>query len=123
MIVAGLGWTGAIDARALAAALAGARALGGGVRPDRLAVPADRAEALAPVAAMLGVAVVAVPAAALRAIATPSWSAACQAARGVGSVAEAAALAAAGPGARLIVPRLISPDRRATCALAQGDRA
>jgi cobalt-precorrin 5A hydrolase len=38
--------------------------------------------------------------------------------RGVGSVCEAAALAAAGIGARLIVSRLISADRTATAAAA-----
>jgi len=41
--------------------------------------------------------------------------------RGTGSVAEAAALAAAGPGARLLVSRKISEDRLATCAIAVGD--
>ena len=40
--------------------------------------------------------------------------------KGTGSVAEAAALAAAGAGARLIAPRVISADRMATAALAQG---
>ncbi|WP_262297590.1 cobalamin biosynthesis protein [Microvirga sesbaniae] len=39
------------------------------------------------------------------------------AAHGVGSVAEAAALAAAGPGAALILDRIASPS--ATCALAR----
>lgn len=34
------------------------------------------------------------------------------------SVAEAAALAAAGPDARLLVARRIAPDGRATCAIA-----
>jgi cobalt-precorrin 5A hydrolase len=38
--------------------------------------------------------------------------------RGVGSVCEAAALAAAGAGARLVVSRLISADRTATAAAA-----
>lgn len=37
---------------------------------------------------------------------------------GTGSVAEAAALAAAGPGARLWLPRLVAPDGCATLALA-----
>ncbi|MBV7392607.1 cobalamin biosynthesis protein [Mameliella sediminis] len=41
-------------------------------------------------------------------------------ARGTGSVAEAAALAAAGPGAELIRTRVVSGDRMATCALAEG---
>lgn len=39
---------------------------------------------------------------------------------GTGSVAEASALAAAGPGARLLSPRHISDDRLATCAIAIG---
>lgn len=39
-------------------------------------------------------------------------------ARGTGSVAEAVALLAAGPNARLVGPRIISVDRRATAALA-----
>jgi cobalt-precorrin 5A hydrolase len=38
---------------------------------------------------------------------------------GIGSVAEAAALAGAGMGARLILPRIASA--RVTCALAKGD--
>ncbi len=37
---------------------------------------------------------------------------------GTGSLAEAAALAAAGPGARLLTLRQISADKLATCALA-----
>ncbi|MEX0368303.1 MAG: cobalamin biosynthesis protein [Ruegeria sp.] len=40
--------------------------------------------------------------------------------RNTGSVAEAAALAAAGPGARLVSTRHISTDRLATCAVAIG---
>ena len=40
---------------------------------------------------------------------------------GVGSVAEAAALAAAGPAARLVVPRIAIG--RATCAIARGSAA
>ncbi|HRK41675.1 MAG TPA: precorrin methylase, partial [Gemmobacter sp.] len=36
-------------------------------------------------------------------------------------VAEAAALQAAGPGARLTVPRLITPDGQATAAIATGE--
>jgi cobalt-precorrin 5A hydrolase len=41
--------------------------------------------------------------------------------RGVGSVCEAAALAAAGEGARLVVTRLISGDRTATAAAATNE--
>lgn len=49
---------------------------------------------------------------------TPTHSAASRAAHGTGSVAEACALAAAGPGARLAAPRSISGDGMATAALA-----
>jgi cobalt-precorrin 5A hydrolase len=38
---------------------------------------------------------------------------------GTGSVAEASALAAAGPGARLLGPRVISGDGLATAAIAE----
>ncbi|WP_333999341.1 cobalamin biosynthesis protein [Sphingomonas aurantiaca] len=51
---------------------------------------------------------------------TPTQSVASLAARRAGSVAEASALAAAGPGAQLLATRHISPDRMATCAIAQG---
>lgn len=40
---------------------------------------------------------------------------------GIGSVAEAAALAAAGPGARLVGPRVVSGDGLATAAIAERD--
>jgi len=53
---------------------------------------------------------------------TQTGSKSSQAAYGVGSVAEACALAAAGPGARLLGPRAISGDRMATCALAETAR-
>lgn len=57
---------------------------------------------------------------ALAAQTTPTQSDKSRAACGTGSLAEAAALAAAGPGARLLGPRVISGDRMATCALAEG---
>ena len=51
---------------------------------------------------------------------TMTQSMASQAETGLGSLAEACALAAAGPGARLLGPRVISEDRMATCAIAIG---
>ncbi|TCP32758.1 cobalamin biosynthesis protein [Sphingomonas sp. BK235] len=117
MIVAGFGCRTGTPPGSLAAALiqaAGAR------RIDRLAAPADRVALVAPLADALGLPLVAIAAEALAGTVTPTRSAVSLAARGTGSVAEAAALHAAGPGARLIVPRLVSPDRRATCALAEG---
>ncbi|MFN4058854.1 MAG: cobalamin biosynthesis protein [Roseinatronobacter sp.] len=53
------------------------------------------------------------------AIQTPTQSRSSLAAHGTGSVAEACALAAAGPGAVITVTRVISADGQATCALAQ----
>ncbi|MDD9976968.1 MAG: cobalamin biosynthesis protein [Boseongicola sp.] len=51
---------------------------------------------------------------------TITQSAFSQQARRTGSVAEATALAAAGPNARLLGPRAISEDGMATCAIAEG---
>ncbi len=118
MIVAGLGFRAGASLAALHAALALAQA--GRPRATHLATAADKAPALAPLARMLGLPLIPVAPDALRRCCTPTQSAASQRARGTGSLAEAAALAAAGPGARLLCPRQISPDRMATCALAQG---
>lgn len=60
-----------------------------------------------------------VSAAALTAPRTLTDSAASRAAHGTGSVSEACALAALGPGAALAAPREISADGRATAAIAQ----
>lgn len=51
---------------------------------------------------------------------TPTQSPAAQAAYGLGSIAEAAALAAAGDGSSLTFRRLVSNDKMATCAFAKG---
>ena len=61
-----------------------------------------------------------VPMANLQRQITPTQSSAAQAAYGLGSIAEAAALAAAGNGSSLIFKRIISNDKLATCALAKG---
>ncbi len=63
----------------------------------------------------------AVPAGILAGILTPAQSEFVRARFGAGSVAEAAALAAAGAGARLVSTRTISKDRMATAAIAEGD--
>lgn len=113
MIVAGFGFRRAATFDSLCDALA---ATGGA--PDALATAADKAPALAPLAARLGLPVHAVPPDALTAAQTQTDSTASRTHRGTGSMAEAAALAAAGPGAQLLAPRAISTDRMATCALA-----
>ena len=115
MIVAGLGFRAGADEAALAAALALL-----GRRPDRLAVPARKAEspALRALAGRAGLQVTAVPEEALAGVATATRSARILDLYGTGSVAEAAALVAAGPGARLLVRRLaLGP---VTAALAEG---
>ncbi len=116
-IIAGLGFRTAAPIEALAAALAEVEAAAG-VRADALAVPRDKAAApnLRALAAARGLPVLAV---AVAGVATPTHSPRVMALRGTGSVAEAAALAAAGDGAVLIAPRKTSPCRRATAALAE----
>ncbi|WP_428512660.1 cobalamin biosynthesis protein [Roseovarius sp.] len=115
MIVAGMGFT----TRATRESFRDALARTGGT-PDALATARDKADQLAPFARELGLPLHAVPPEELARQATQTVSAASLRARGTGSVAEAAALAAAGPGATLLAPRCISTDRMATCALAQG---
>lgn len=117
-MIAGFGFRAAATPASLHDALARA---GGAARAlAALAVPADKAGApcLVALAQALGAPVVAVSPEALRAAPTATASARVIALRGTGSVAEAAALAAAGQGARLAGPRAISTDRLATCALA-----
>lgn len=112
MIVAGFGFS----TRATLDSLKGALTAAGG-RPEALATLEDKAPALAPLAEALALPLIAV---AGPLPATRTQSAASLRARGAGSVAEACALAAAGPGAYLLGPRAVSPDRLATCALARG---
>lgn len=118
MIIAGFGFRRGAGLAALRAALDLAQA--GQPTVEALAAPGDKARYLSPLAEALNLPLIAVAAAALEAQATITRSQASLASRRTGSVAEAAALAAAGPGARLLGPRQISPDRMATCAIAQG---
>ncbi len=120
MIVAGFGFRSGATAQSLADALDSA---GGNRRVTALATAADKARAdpFACFAQALALPVHAIDAEVLARQETVTRSRASQTARGTGSVAEAAALAAAGPGARLIAPRVVSSDGMATCALAEGD--
>ncbi|MFK7753211.1 MAG: cobalamin biosynthesis protein [Sedimentitalea sp.] len=117
MTVAGFG----CRASATRASLLSAYQNAGG-QADRLAAPRDKcaSPALVALARALGLPLVAIDDTAMQAAQTLSQSPASVAARATGSVAEACALVAAGPGAQLLAPRAISDDRRATCALAQG---
>ena len=117
MIVAGFGFRGAATAESLLDALDKAR---GPQAPALLATAEDKAAApaLQALSARLGLPIHAVTLDALARVETPTRSATVRALRGSGSVAEAAALVAAGPGASLLGPRAVSADRMATCALA-----
>ncbi|UBI39542.1 MULTISPECIES: cobalamin biosynthesis protein [Streptomyces] len=95
-----------------------ARCLPAGVRPVALATVAARAAepGVVAAAARLGVPIRAYGAAELARVPVPHPSAVADAAVGTPSVAEAAALLAAGGGAVLLVPKRVSG--RVTCAVA-----
>jgi cobalt-precorrin 5A hydrolase len=120
MKVAGLGFNGNATLASLREALAAA---GGAEGLGAVATVGDKADAevLKLLARECGVPIRAIPADVLAGIATPTQSSRIAERFATGSVAEAAALAAAGPGARLIAGRAISQDRTATAAIAQGD--
>lgn len=117
MIVAGFGFRSDATVASLQSALdrASARHL-----VAALAAPTDKANAtcIYELSVRTGLPVLAIPQDALQACQTITQSLHCQTHRATGSVAEATALAAAGPDAHLLSPRHISEDRHATCALA-----
>lgn len=119
MIVAGFGFREAAGAASLLDAFARAA---GADRATHLSVAGDMADhgGLREAMAELALPLIAVEAGAMAAVETPTQSPTVIATRGVGSVAEAVALAAAGEGASLKGPRSISGDRMATCAIAVG---
>ena len=120
MKVAGLGFRRDVTLASLREALVAA---GGREGLAAVATVSDKAESdvLKLLARELGVPIKAVPADVLAGIATPTQSERIKERVGTGSVAEAAALAAAGRRARLISTRAVSQDRMATAAIAEGD--
>lgn len=116
MRVAGFGFRDGAEIAALRAALAAA---GGNIQA--LAAVREKAETpvLRALAAELGVELIALPVGLLRGVETITHSPRMLARFGTGSLAEAAALCAAGPGARLLGPRVSSPDRMAMAAIAE----
>lgn len=119
VIVAGFGFRAAATAESLADAL---ELTGGSGRVVALATAADKARAIPFLvfAEAAGLPIRSVDAPVLARQETATRSAMSFATRGTGSLAEAAALAAAGPGARLVATRAVSGDGMATCALAEG---
>jgi cobalt-precorrin 5A hydrolase len=120
MKVAGLGFRRDVTLASLREALVAA---GGREGIAAVATVSDKAESdvLKLLARELGVPIKAVPADVLAGIATPTQSERIKERVGTGSVAEAAALAAAGRRARLISTRAVSQDRMAAAAIAEGD--
>ncbi len=119
MRVAGFGFRHATTTASLRAALDAALAQTDGAPPDALATATDKAATLAPLAHLLALPLLtlAPETIAQEGRATPNPRV--PARYGHRSLSEAACLAAAGPGARLIVPATPGPDRHATCAIAE----
>ncbi|MFB6462511.1 cobalamin biosynthesis protein [Bradyrhizobium tunisiense] len=122
MKVAGLGFRKDVTLASLREALLAA---GGAEGLAAMATVSDKAdtESLKQLARECGVPIKAVPADVLAGIDTPTQSKLVAETFGTGSIAEAAALAAVGPGARLIATRVVSQDRTATAAIAEGGGA
>lgn len=120
MIVAGFGFRRDATVNSLRQALAATAQTG----ITALAAPADKAatQGFKTFANTLNLPVILVEPDAIRAAKTSTKSAHSLRNRGTGSVAEACALAAAGPQAKLTTERHISPDKMATCAIAKGPR-
>ncbi|WP_194455224.1 cobalamin biosynthesis protein [Bradyrhizobium sp. CCBAU 53421] len=120
MKVAGLGFRSNASVASLREAL---DAAGGPNGLAAVATVSDKADALAlkVLAKELGLPIRGFPAAILAEVETTTQSERIKARFGTGSVAEAAAIAAAGRGARLIAARAMSQDRMATAAIAEGD--
>ena len=114
MRVAGFGFRKSASLASLQDALARA---GGNV--DAVATVVDKAAGLADLAQHLGLPLIAVSRADLAAQVRPG-SARVKAMFGTGSVAESAALAGAGRGARLVATRVTSADGLAVAAIAKG---
>lgn len=118
MIVAGFGFRGNVTVASLRAALAATEQ----AQIEMLAAPSDKALArpFQAFAQEMALPVLEISSEMMQAAHTPTQSGHSLTHRGTGSVAEACALAAAGPQAELVTHRQISPDRLATCAIAIG---
>lgn len=117
MRVAGFGFRKSASLASLQAALALA---GGDV--DALATVEDKVSGLTALAHDMGLPLIAVSKAALAAQ-PRAGSKRVQTLYETGSVAESSALAAAGPGSKLVALRVTSPDGLAVAAIAEGPRS
>jgi cobalt-precorrin 5A hydrolase len=120
MRVAGLGFRQGVKVAALREAL---DAAGGHRGLTALATISDKAaaDALVSLAGELGLPIRKVPADRVGGVETVTRSERIAVNFGVGSLAEAVALVAAGRNARIVSSRVVSQDRTATAAIAEGD--
>lgn len=121
MRVVGIGFRAAADLASLQDALQKVLASAGGGGIDALVTEAakSREKVFRELAQVMCVPGLGVPTRDLSQMITPTQSARIQDRFGTGSLAEAAALAAAGPTARLVAQRVVSGDGMATAALAE----
>ena len=117
MIVAGFGFRSGVTLAALQDALLRA---GGPEGLTHLATLAAKSKGLEPLATELGLPLLELEPKVLQGQVTLTQSGRVDALFGTGSVAEAAALAAAGRGSVLRGPRAVSADGTATAAIAEG---
>lgn len=121
MRVAGIGFRSAATTASLRDALE--RAIGDG--PPVQAIATESGKACAAVfrdfAAALSIPALEISTSDLARMVTPTQSQRVQNSFGTGSLAEAAALAAAGPKARLVAARVVSHDNMATAAIADNE--
>jgi cobalt-precorrin 5A hydrolase len=118
MKIAGIG----LRQNASVGSLKSALEMAGGTSLDGLASPIDKCEhpALTELSRELGLPLIPVSLSDLVSQETTTQSTRVLEKRGVGSVAEAAALASAGDNPKLVQSRVVSADRMATCAIAIG---
>lgn len=121
MRVMGVGFRAAADLGSLQDVMQRALDVSGGKALDALVT--ESAKSRDPVfrefAQLLGLPGLGVSQSDLAQMITPTQSQRIQDRFGTGSLAEAAALAVAGPNARLVAPRVISGDGKATSAIAE----
>lgn len=121
MRVAGIGFRGAADLASLQDALQKALSATEGGAVDAVVTEAAKAreKVFRELAQVMRVPGMGVTQTDLSQMLTPTQSARIQDKFGTGSLAEAAALVAAGPGARLLAERVTSSDGMATAAIAE----
>jgi cobalt-precorrin 5A hydrolase len=117
----GIGFRAAADLASLQDAMRLALEAAGGQQIDALVTEAakSREKVFQELARVMGIPGLGVTQTDLEQMITPTQSQRIQDKFGTGSLAEAAALAAAGPDARLVAQRVVSGDGKATAAIAQ----